>query len=186
MEPKPETVRLNGSDPITLTLNTFDSKNIQCTSGGDIVEAFLRPKSPIPGPTIKVRVVDDENGLYTLSFPITYPGKCDLSVLVNGSDVRGSPFGMDFLPKRRAVKLNKNVAELGVKKGHLNFPQQPGGPRDIVVAPNSHTFIADHTSHQIHVFDEQRKLIRSFGQQGSGNGQLNNPIGIDVDADLLV
>ena len=128
--------------------------------------------------------MDDENGQYTLSFPITYPGECDLSILVNGSDVRGSPFGVTFLPN--PAKLNKNVAELGAKKGHLNFSQQLGRPWGIVVAPNCHTIITDNDSHQIHVFDEQRKHIRSFGQHGSGNGQLKSPIGIAVDADGLV
>ena len=184
--PKPETVRSNGSDPITLKLNIFNSKNIRCTRGGDNVIAFLRPKSPIPGPAIKARVGDDENGQYTLSFPITYPEECDLSILVNGSDVRGSPFGVNFLPKPKPVKLNKNVAELGANKRHLNFTQQPGGPWGIAVAPNGDTFIADHNIQQIHVFDEQRKHIRSFGQQGRGNGQLNSPSGIAVDADGLV
>ena len=186
VEPKPETVRSNGTDPITLTLNTFNNKSFRCKRGGDYVQSLLRPKSPNPGPAIKAKVVDDENGQYTLSFPITYPGECDLSILVNGSDVRGSPFEVNFLPKPKPVKLNKNVAELGANKGHLNFPQRPGGPWGIAVAPNGHTFIVDHTSHQIHVFDEQRKHIRSFGQQGSGNGQLHYPIGIAVDADGLV
>ena len=186
VEPKPETAQFNRFDQITLKLNTFDSKNIQCMRGGDNVDAFLRPKSPIPGPAIKARVVDDENGQYTLSFPITYPGECDLSILVNGSDVRGSPFGVDFLPKLKPGELNKNVAELGANRGHLNFPQQPGCPWGIAVAPNGHTFIADCSTHQIHVFDEQRKHIRSFGQQGSGNGQLNSPSGIAVDAGGLV
>ena len=190
VEPKPETVRWNGSDPITLTLNTFDSKNIRCTRGGDNVKAFLRPKSPIPGPAIKAKVVDDENGQYTLSFSITYPEECDLSILVNGSDVRGSPFEVDFLPNPKSGKLNKTLAELGAKKIHLNFPHQPSGQPchlwGIAVAPNGHTFIADFNTHQIHVFDEQRKHIRSFGQQGSGNGQLIYPHGIAVDADGLV
>ena len=186
VEPKPETVRSNGSDLITLMLKTLDSKNIRCTRGGDNVAAFLRPKSPIPGPAIKARVVDDENGQYTLSFPITYPGECNLSILVNGSDVRGSPFGVNFLPKPKPVKLNKNVAELGANKGHLNFPQQPGHLWGIAVAPNGHTFIVDNNTHQIHVFDEQRKHIRSFGQQGSGNGQLYFPRGIAVYTDGLV
>ena len=186
VEPKPETVRWNGSDPLKLTLNTFDSKNIRCKRGGDNVEAFLHPKSPIPGPAIKARVVDDENGQYTLSFPITYPGESDLSILVNWSDVRGSPFGVEFLPKSKPVKLNKNVAELGAIQGKLNFPQQPGDPWDIAVAPNGHTFISDYTSHQIHVFDEQQKYIRSFGQTGSGNRQLNYPVGVAVNANGLV
>ena len=135
---------------------------------------------------IKARVVDDENGQYTLSFPITYQEECDLSILVNGGDVRGSPFGVEFLPKPKPGELNKNVAELGANKGQLNFPQQPGGPWGMAVAPNGHTFIADYTSHQIHVFDEQRKHIRSFGQPGSGNGQLQNPEGVAVDAEGLV
>ena len=186
VEPKPETLRSNGSDPITLTLNTFNSKNIRCTRGGDNVEAFLRPKSPIPAPAIKARVVDDENGQYTISFPITYPGECVLSILVNGSDVRGSPFGVDFLPKPKSGKLNKNVADLGAKKGHLNFPQHPGRPWGIAVAPNGHIFIADNRNDRIHVFDEQRKHIRVFGQLGSENGQLIYPRGIAVDADGLV
>ena len=150
------------------------------------VEAFLHPKSPIPGPAIKARVVDDDNGQYTLSFPITYPGECDLSILVNGSDVRGSPFGVNFLPKPKPVKLNKNVAELGASKGHLDFPQQPGGLWGIAVAPNGHTFIVNYNTHQIYVFDEQRNHIRSFGLQGSGNGQLDSFTGIAVDVDGLV
>ena len=186
VKPKPETVRWSGSDPHKLTLNTFDSKNIRCKRGGDNVEAFLRPKPPIPGPAIKARVVDDENGQYTLSFPITYPGECDLSILVNGSDVRGSPFGVDLLPKPKPVKLKKNVRELGANKGYLNFPQQPGGPWGIAVAQNGHTFIADYKNHLIHVFDEQRKHIRSFGQPGSGNLQLMRPVGVAVDANGLV
>ena len=186
VEPEPETVRWNGSDLLKLTLSTFDSKNIRCKRGGDNVEAFLCPKSPIPGPAIKARVVDDENGQYTLSFPITYPGECDLSILVNGSDVRGSPFSVDFLPKAKSGKLIKNVEQIGATKGYLNFPQQLGGLWGIAVAPNGHMFIADNTSHQIHVFDEQRKYIRSFGQPGSGNGQLTRPEGVAVDAEGLV
>ena len=71
-------------------------------------------------------------------------------------------------------------------KGYLNFPQQPGGPCGIAVAPNGHTFIADFIKHQIHVFDEQRKYIRSFSQLGSGNGQLQDPLGVAVDAKGLV
>ena len=44
-------------------------------------------------------------------------------------------------------------------------------------------FVDDNESHQVHVFDKQKKHIRSFGQQGSGNGQLNSPVGIAVDHD---
>ena len=186
VEPKPETVQSIGSDPLTLKLNAHDSKKIRCTRGGDNVEAFLCPKSPIPGPAIKARVFDDRNGQYTLSFPIMYQGECDLSILVNGSNIRNSPFAVNFLPKPKLRKLNKNVEELAKNKRHLDFPQQSVGPWGIAVGPNGHTFITDYYNQKIHVFDEQRKHIRSFGQKGSEPGQLHYPCGVAVDASGLV
>ena len=183
VKPKPKSVQWNGSDPVTLTVTTFDRENIRCKRGGDNVEAFLHPKSPIPGPAIKEWVVDDKNGRYTISFPITYSGKCDLYFRVNGRDIRGSPFVVNVLPKSCLPKLNKNVNELGANKGYLNYPQQGGYPWGIAIGQNGHIFIADNNKHQIHVFDKQRKYIRSFGRQGSGNGQLYNPSGIAVDHD---
>ena len=188
VEPKPESVQWNDSDPVTLTVTTFDRENIRCKRGGENVEAFLHPKSPIPGPAIKARIVDDENGRYTLSFPSTYCGECELSIRVNRSEIRGSPFVVNFLPKSGLPKsglpkLNKSVRELGANKGYLNYPQQGGGPWGIAVGPNGHIFVVDNGRHQVHVFDKQKKHIRSFGQQGSGNGQLNSPVGIAVDHD---
>ena len=183
VEPKPESVQWNGSDPVILTVTTFDRENMRCKRGGDSVEAFLHPKSPIPGPAIKARVVDDKNGRYTISFPTTYSGECDLYIRVNGRDIRGSPFVVNFLPKSDLPKLNKNVREFGANKGYLNYPQQGSGPWGIAVGQNGHIFVADYNKHQIHMYDKQRKYIRSFGQRGSGNGQLYNPIGIAVDHD---
>ena len=182
VEPKPESVQWNGSDPVTLKVTTFDRENIRCKRGGDNVKAFLHPKSPISGPAIKARVVDDKNGRYTISFPTTYPGECDLYIRVNGRDIRGSPFVVIFFPKSGLPKLNKNARELGAKKGYLNYPQQGGQPWGIAVGQNGHVFVADRSKSQIHVFDKQRKYIRSFGQRGSGN-RLYRPVGIAVDSD---
>ena len=187
VEPKPESVQWNGSVPVTLTVTTFDRENIRCKRGGENVEAFLHPKSPIPGPAIKARVVDDNSGRCTISFPTTYPGECDLYIRVNGSEIRGSPFVVNFLPKSGLPKLNKNVRELGANKGYLNYPQQGGQPWGIAVDQNGHLFVVAtdyvHGNSRIHVFDKQRKYIRSFGQQGSGNGQLYHPVDIAVDCD---
>ena len=185
VDPKPESIVATGSKPVTLMLITCNSKNIRCKRGGDCVEAFLRPRPPIPGPAIKANVVDDGNGKYTISFPIMYLGKCDLSILVNGCDVRGSPFDAAFLASN-LPNLNKNVAELGKKKGSLNFPQTPGGPWGVAVAPSGAIFVADNSYHWIHVFDCHKKHVRTFSQQGSGYGQLKNPTGLAVDANGLL
>ena len=183
VEPKPEGIQWYDLDVVTMTVTTFDRENIPCKRGGENVETFLHPKSPIPGPAFKARVVEDKNGRYTISFPTTYPGECDLYIRVNGSEIRGSPFFINFLRKPGFPKLNKNVMELGANKGYLNYPQQGGGPWGIAVGRNGHIFVVDNSNSQVHVFDKQRKYIRSFGQQGSGNGQLYHPAGIAVDND---
>ena len=181
VEPKPETVRWNGSDPLKLTLNTFDSKNIQCKRGGDDIEAFLHPKTPIPGPAIKARVVDDENGQYTISFPITYPGKCELSVLVNGSDVKGSPFGVDFLPNVGFPKLKKNVGDYYAVTEYIDYPRDAGRPWGITVANDGSMYICD-TPHKIRVFNKQGEPVKTFGRKGTGKGQLSTVTGLSMDS----
>ena len=134
-----------------------------------------------------MRVVYDENGQYTLSFPITYPGECDLSILVNGSDVRGSPFGVNFhLPL--CPKLTRDVASIKAFRDHLHFPsyRQPNGVYGIATSPNGTIFVSGHNNNQICVFDAQRKYIMTIGRSGSGQGQLNSPFGLAVDFDGLV
>ena len=112
--PRPETIRANGSDPVILTLDVFNSKNMHCKSGGDCVEAFLHSKPPLPGPAIKASVVDTKNGKYSLSFHSMYPGQCNLFILVNGSDIKGSPFTVKFLPKvKSASKISRSAGHEG-------------------------------------------------------------------------
>ena len=81
-------------------------------------------------------------GKYTISFPSTYCGECELSIQVNGSETMQGKSVCPFL-----------------------------GPWGIAVSQNGHIFVVDNGKHQIHVFDKQKKYIRSFGQQGWGNGQ---------------
>ena len=177
VDPKPEDLQSNGSDPVTLKLTTFDSKGIACKRGGDKVEGFVVSKSPIPGPAIKARVVDDNSGRYTLSFPSTYCGECELSIRVNGSEFRGSQF---------AVRVSRNVKDIKVPKGHLQFPHQPSGVYGVATSQNGTIFVSDHVNHKIHVFSKERKYMGDFGQYGSGEGQLNSPFGLAVDSGGLM
>ena len=184
VDPKPEV--LHQYPPVVLTLTAVDSSNIPCSSGGESVEAFLRPRPPVPGPPIKAKVEDRENGQYEVVFSVVYSGECELSVLVNGGHIRGSPFAVQevatILQNGHWV-MTRSAMVLGAIKGSLQFPQQPGGLCGVAVSPvNGSVFVSDLGNSQIHVFDVERKHVRTFGQHGKGEGQLKYPLAIDVSS----
>ena len=184
VDPKPEA--LLQYPPVVLTLTAVDSSNILCSSGGESVEAFLRPRSPVPGPPIKAKVEDRENGQYEVVFGVVYCRECELSVLVNGGHVRGSPFAVQVdvtILQHGHWVMTRSAMALGAVKGSLQFPQQPGGLWGVAVSPvNGSVFVSDNGNSQIHVFDVERNHVRTFGQRGQGEGQLKYPLGIDVSA----
>ena len=184
VDPKPEVLRQ--SPPVVLTLTAVDSSNIPCSSGGESVQAFLRPRPPVPGPSIKAFVEDRENGQYEVVFHVVYSGECELSVLVNGGHIRGSPFtvqlGMSVLQNGHWV-MRRSAMGLGAIKGSLLFPRQPGGLWGVAVSPvNEHVYAIGNDQSHIQVFDVEMKHVRTFGQHGEGEGQLNQPLGVDVSA----
>ena len=184
VDPKPEVLR--ECPPVVLTLTAVDSSKIPCSSGGESVEAFLRPRPPVPGPSIKAKVEDRENGQYEVVFGVVYSGECELSVLVNGGHIRGSPFAVQVaaaILQHGHWVMTRNAVALGANKGSLRFPQQPGGLWGVAVSPvNGSVFVCDLDNSKIHVFDVERKHVRTFGQHGKGEGQLNMPQSIDVGA----
>ena len=65
LEPAPDKVhKCFDNNPFVFTLTTADREKTPCSVGGDIVQSFLRPRPPIPGPSIKAAVNDEENGQY--------------------------------------------------------------------------------------------------------------------------
>jgi DNA-binding beta-propeller fold protein YncE len=58
----------------------------------------------------------------------------------------------------------------------------------VAVAKDGTSFVSDEYQNKIFVYDEDGILLRSFGETGSAEGQLNGPSGLAVDSDgnLLV
>ena len=188
LEPAPENVcKCSDNDAVVFTLTTADNEKTPCSVGGERVQAFLRPRPPIPGPPIKAVVNDEENGQYKVTFDLTYTGECELSVLVNGAHIRGSPFEVELDPVTDVrLLLTRDVSTLGDCKGTLQFPQEPGQLWGVAVARNGTIFVTDYDNHQIHVFDVDRKYVRSLGEEGDGDGQLQSPKGIAITTEGLL
>ncbi|MDA8032458.1 MAG: hypothetical protein MPK62_15305, partial [Alphaproteobacteria bacterium] len=69
-------------------------------------------------------------------------------------------------------KATGDIQKLQASKGILQFPQQTNS-WGIAVSPNSTIFVSDCNTHQIHVFDAQRKHVKTFGGQGTGPGPVS-------------
>ena len=188
LEPAPDKdCRGSANDPIMFTLLTADQEKTPCSVGGEVVQSFLRPRPPLPGPSIKAAVNDEENGQYKVTFDLTYTGECELSVLVNGAHIRDSPFVVELGSVADVrLLLKRDINTLQACKGTLQFPQQPGCLSGVAVAPNGTIFVSDYDNHKIHVFDAERKFAKSFGQQGAKESQLQNPMGVTITTEGLL
>ena len=69
-------------------------------------------------------------------------------------------------------------------KGHYSFHSNQVVWGVAVSPVNGSIFISDFSTSQIHVFDVERKHVRTFDQHmhGKGEGQLYYPQGIDISA----
>lgn len=56
-------------------------------------------------------------------------------------------------------------------------------PTDCAVAPNGNLYVLDGVNHRVVVYDEKGTLLRQFGSQGNGPGQLEFPLGLCVTPD---
>ena len=180
--------------PVAFTLTTKDSSRVACSGGGERVQAFLRPARPLPSVAIRADVEDSGGGQYQVAFNAVYTGKCELTVLVNGDHIKGSPFAVRFEDEPSVVflqgqwvskKVTGDIQKLQASKGILQFPQQTNS-WGIAVSPNGTVFVSDYNNHQIHVFDAQRKHVKTFGGQGTGPGQMSSPGGLATSADGLL
>ncbi len=53
---------------------------------------------------------------------------------------------------------------------------------DVAVAPDGSIHVVDGVNQCVKVFDPAGKFLFSFGQEGSGPGQFNTPLGMDIDS----
>lgn len=97
-EPRPaKTRKFLDINSLAFTLTTSNQEKAPCGIGGEMIQAFLRPGPPLPGPPIKAAVSDKENGQYEVTFDLTYTGECEMSVLRNGAHIQRSPLSLELM-----------------------------------------------------------------------------------------
>ena len=58
-------------------------------------------------------------------------------------------------------------------------------PDSIAVDSEGMLYVSDRGNHRVQVFTRDGQFVRSFGKKGSGQGELNGPKGVCVDADYV-
>ena len=150
-----------------LELIAKDCKGNDYPRGGCEVTAEL---APMIGEMISAEVMDNNDGTYMICCVAQQIGRIELSVFVNGHEVKGSPFGI-------AVQENPTKPSKIITSHDDSFGQLWG----IACSNNGMWAVADWINNCVHVFDSQDKPIKKIGSQGNGNGQFEYPCDVAFD-----
>ena len=149
------------------TIITKLSTGDRCSRGGSQVSVQL------DGVNVTTQVRDNNDGSYMASFAPQQIGEVELSVFVNGEQIKGSPYSImvrDYTSVNKPSKIVNNDGNMG----------QPWG---IAFSKNGMWTVADYSNHCVYIFDGDDQLVRKFGSYGSGNGQFGHPTAVAFDND---
>ena len=121
----------------------------------------------------EVRVQDNKDGSYKISYFAKGTEKCRLSVKVNGEYVRGSPFAVEVKPRQFRPVLS--FGQHGPAAGEFN------NPWGVAVNERDEIAVTESGNHRVQVFSSNGTYLRSFGTKGDKQGELNWPAGIAFD-----
>ena len=125
-----------------------------------------------------VRVDDNKNGTYKITYYPRVQGTFKLLVKVNGEHISYSPFTVIIKPFQ--VKPVLSFGKEGVGDGMFEYPL------GVAVSDEDEIVVADECNHRVQVFDSNGTFLRSFGHKGENDGEFNHPFGIATDKDRKI
>jgi tripartite motif-containing protein 2/3/tripartite motif-containing protein 71 len=110
---------------------------------------------------------------YEISYQATSQGRHQLHIKVEGEHIKGSPFTVTVVKKLvTPIKIISGVKWL----------------EGVAVNQKGEILVAESDTHCVSIFSPTGEKLGSFGSQGSGPGQFNEPSGVAVvdDGNILV
>ena len=123
----------------------------------------------------RVRVDDNKNGIYKITYFPRVQGTFKLLVKVNGKHISCSPFTVILEPFQ--VKPVLSFGNKGSGDGMFKYPY------GVAVSDRDEIAVADHLNDRVKVFDSNGSFLRSFAHRGENDGEFKNPTGIAIDKD---
>ena len=123
----------------------------------------------------QVKIDDNKNGIYKMTYYPRGQGTIRLLVKVNGEHISCSPFTV--ILKSFQVKPVLSFGKQGSGDGMFQCPYA------VAVNDRDEIVVADALNYRVQVFDNNGTFLRSFGHQGKNAGEFNCPVGVAIDKD---
>ena len=123
----------------------------------------------------QVRIDDNKDGTYKITYYPRVQGTFKLLVKVNGEHISCSPFTVILKPFQ--VKPVLSFGKEGSGDGMFKYP------KGVAVSDKDEIVVADSNNHRVQVFDSNGTFFRLFGQDGVNAEEFKYPIGIAINKD---
>ena len=150
-------------------LTTRNAEDEQCYEQCDIVTVEIRNGDDRECAT-EAQVQDNKDGSYNISYFAKEAGTCQISVMVNGEQVSGSPFTVQVKPRKY-----KPVLSFGIKGSSAGMFYRPWG---VAVNERNEIAVTVITNQKVQIFSSDGTYLRSFGRDGNQEGEFIRPTGI--------
>ena len=151
-------------------LSTRNSQARQCYNKHDRVTIEIRDEQGQECAT-EVRINDNKDGSYKISYSPKEQGRYKLTVKVNGGHVLGSPFTVKGQPFQ--VRPVLSFGTRGSSVGMFQYPSR------VAVNDRDEIAVTDTRNYRVQIFRSDGKSLRSFGRYGKNNGEFTDcPRGI--------
>ena len=168
---------VNRDAQFVLTTRNFEGR--QCYNEHNHVTVEIRDERGRECAT-EVRINDNKDGLYQISYSPRNEGKYKVTVKVNREHVRGSPFTVQVKPFQ--FRPVTSFGKRGWSVGMFYFPW------GVAVNARDEIAVTDCWNHRVQIFNSDGNYLRSFGRKGNKAGELQYPTGIAFhnDGNILV
>ena len=150
-------------------LTTRNAEGRQCYNERDHVTVEIRDERGRECAT-EVRINDNKDGLYQISYSPRDEGRYKVIVKVNGEHVCNSPFTMQVKPFQFRPVLS--FGKYGSSVGMFNLPW------GVAVNARYEIAVTDFYNHRVQIFNSDGNYLRSFGREGNKAGEFKYPTGI--------
>ena len=130
------------------------------------------------GCVTEVRIDDNKDGTYKITYFPIVQGTFKLLVKVNGEHISCSPFTVIFRPFQ--IKPVLSFGKEGLGEGMFKYPV------GVAVSDGNEMVVTDQLNHRVQVFDSNGTFLRSYGRKGGNDGEFYCPMGIAIDKDRQI